>query len=93
MFARRVLPGAALVRATVRLTSALISVDLPTFDRPAIATCGRPSRGMPAADPPDPALVMKSTACTFIRRHPAGTRPAERPGPQGGLTAGRPCKP
>ena len=40
--ARRVLPGAALVRASFCRTSALIRVDLPTFERPTIATSGRP---------------------------------------------------
>ena len=37
MFARRVLPGAALVRATFCRTSALIRLDLPTFERPITA--------------------------------------------------------
>jgi hypothetical protein len=49
MFARRVLPGAALVRATRVRTSALISVDLPTFERPTSAISGAPSRGKSAA--------------------------------------------
>jgi hypothetical protein len=40
MLASRVLPGAALVRAIRRLTSALIRLDLPTFDRPTSATAG-----------------------------------------------------
>jgi len=34
------LPAAALVRASRRFSSALISVDLPTFDRPTIARWG-----------------------------------------------------
>jgi len=37
-FARRVFPGAALVRAILRRHSAFSSVDFPTFDRPATAT-------------------------------------------------------
>src|SRR5947209_11996995 len=49
MFACRVLPGAALVRATRWRTSALMSVDLPTFERPTSAIWGVPSRGKSAA--------------------------------------------
>src|SRR5438094_5947871 len=49
MFASRVLPGAALVRATRVRTSALINVDLPTFERPTSAISGAPSRGKSAA--------------------------------------------
>src|SRR5437870_12995438 len=49
MFASLVLPGAPLVRATRWRTSALIRLDLPTFDRPTSATSGRPSRGRSAA--------------------------------------------
>ena len=41
-FTSRVLPGFALVRASVRPISALMSVDLPTFDRPTSAISGRP---------------------------------------------------
>src|SRR4029453_15777723 len=63
MLARRVLPGAALVRAIVRCASALIRLDLPTLDRPASATCGRPSCGIPV--PADATLVTKSAAKTF----------------------------
>src|SRR5688572_27910146 len=47
--ASRVLPGAALVRASRRRTSALIKVDLPTFDRPTSAISGVPSLGRSAA--------------------------------------------
>jgi hypothetical protein len=56
MFASRVLPGAALVRAIRCLTNALIRLDLPTFDRPTSATSGRSSSGKSAAPA---ALVMK----------------------------------
>src|SRR5437764_1819204 len=45
MFTSRVLPGAALVRATRWRTSALIRLDLPTFDRPTNATSASPSDG------------------------------------------------
>jgi hypothetical protein len=62
MFARRVLPGAALVRASFRRTSAFSSVDLPTLDRPAIAICARPSAGIPSALT---ALVTKSALRIF----------------------------
>src|SRR5581483_12451339 len=49
MFASRVFPGAPLVRATRRRTSALISDDLPTFDRPTSAISGAPSHGKSSA--------------------------------------------
>src|SRR6185503_21342556 len=45
MLASRVLPGAALVRATRCRTSALIRLDLPTFERPTSPISARPSRG------------------------------------------------
>src|SRR5437868_4323224 len=61
MFASRVLPGAALVRATRWRTSALISVDLPTFDRPTNATSGRPSPGKSVA----PAALRTKVASNF----------------------------
>jgi hypothetical protein len=49
--ASRVLPGAALVRAIFRRTSAFNSVDLPTFERPAKAICAIPSFGTPTISP------------------------------------------
>ena len=49
MFASRVFPGAALVRATRRLVSALIRLDLPTLERPTSATSLKPSLGKSAA--------------------------------------------
>jgi hypothetical protein len=49
MFASRVLPGAALVRATRCRVSALIRLDLPTLERPTSATSLRPSFGKSAA--------------------------------------------
>ena len=49
MLISRVFPGAALVRASLARTSALINVDFPTFDRPTIAICGSGSRGKSAA--------------------------------------------
>jgi len=49
MFANRVFPGAALVRATRWRTSALIRLDLPTFERPTIAISARLSRGKSVA--------------------------------------------
>ena len=52
MLASRVLPGAALVRASFVRVSAFSSVDLPTFDRPANAICATVSDGMPSARPP-----------------------------------------
>jgi hypothetical protein len=58
--ASRVFPGAALVRATFARHNAFNSVDLPTFERPVMAICGKPSRGMPLALPPAAALVMNS---------------------------------
>src|SRR5947208_629340 len=61
MFASRVLPGAPLVRATRRRTSALISVDLPTFDRPTSAVSGAPSRGKSSA----PAALRTKVAAIF----------------------------
>jgi hypothetical protein len=45
MFASRVLPGAALVRATRCLTSALIRLDLPTLERPTSPISASVSRG------------------------------------------------
>jgi hypothetical protein len=65
MFASRVLPGAALVRATFDRHSAFSSVDLPTFDRPVIAIWGRPSWGIPLVLPPAAALVTNSADMTF----------------------------
>ena len=47
--ARRVLPAAALVRASGLRTSALITVDLPTLERPTSAMCGIPSAGIAAS--------------------------------------------
>jgi hypothetical protein len=61
--ASRVLPGFALVRATFLRTSALIRLDLPTFERPASATWGRPSRGMPF--PEADALATNSAETIF----------------------------
>jgi hypothetical protein len=63
MFASRVFPGAALVRATACRTSALIKLDLPTFERPTMAICGMPSRGRsPAA-----AALLTNSASIFKR--------------------------
>src|SRR5438094_9976270 len=45
MLASRVLPAAALVRASRCRTSALIRLDLPTSDRPTRAISAAPSRG------------------------------------------------
>jgi hypothetical protein len=53
------LPGAALVRAIFCLTSELIRLDLPTFERPTSATSCRPSAGKSAAPA---ALVMKEAS-------------------------------
>ena len=69
MLASRVLPAAALVRATGRRHSALINVDLPTFERPAIAICGNPSRGTPVDVPPAAALVTNSAEMIFNRAY------------------------
>src|ERR1700757_3540318 len=41
----RVRPGTELVRASFLLTSALITLDLPTFDRPRKAISGSPAAG------------------------------------------------
>src|SRR6201987_5527617 len=41
----RVRPGVELVRASFAPTSALITLDLPTFDRPRKAISGRPGEG------------------------------------------------
>src|ERR1700740_2006609 len=41
----RVRPGVELVRASLVPTSALITLDLPTFDRPRKAISGRPGGG------------------------------------------------
>ena len=65
MLASRVLPGAALVRASFCRTSAFSRVDFPTFDRPANAICASPSAGMPSVRPPAAALVTKSALRTF----------------------------
>src|SRR5690349_10612622 len=91
-FASRVLPGAALVRATFVRHSALIRVDFPTFDRPASATCARPSWGMPWPRPPAAALVTKSAERSFnlyrdgIRDRGSGIRGARIP--EAGVHAG-----
>src|SRR5687768_13856512 len=61
-FTSRVFPGAALVRATGWRTSALIKLDLPTLDRPTIATSGSWSRGKS----PAPAALVTNSAATFI---------------------------
>ena len=63
--ASRVLPGAALVRASFVRLNAFNRVDLPTFDRPANAICATPSAGIPSARPPEAALVTKSALKTF----------------------------
>ena len=57
----RVLPGAALVRAKRCRTSALIKLDLPTFERPTNAISGNPSRGKPAGD----AALVTNSAVTL----------------------------
>src|ERR1700675_4240904 len=49
----RVRPGVELVRAIFAPTSALITLDLPTFDRPKKAISGRPGRGNWAASVAD----------------------------------------
>ena len=66
MLASRVLPAFALVRASRMPVSALMSVDLPTFERPTSATCGTPSRGVSS---PRAALVTNSAPATLMR-HP-----------------------
>jgi hypothetical protein len=77
MFASRVFPGAALVRATLLRHNAFSNVDFPTFDRPVIAIRGKPSRGIPSFAPPAAALVMKSAEITFkLDRWSAGPRSA-----------------
>src|SRR5262245_10859774 len=64
MLANLVLPGAALVRANGWRTRALIRLDLPTFDRPTIATSGSRSRGK---SPAPTALVTNSaTICNPV---------------------------
>src|SRR5262245_27985405 len=65
MFASRVLPGAALVRATVWRQRAFNRLDLPTLERPANAICARPSRGISCVWPPAAALVTNSTLRSF----------------------------
>jgi len=59
MFASLVLPGAALVLAMVRRTSALIRLDLPTFERPTRAIAAKSSAGKSRAVA---ALAMNSAA-------------------------------
>jgi hypothetical protein len=61
MFASRVLPGAALVRAIRCPTSELIRLDLPTFERPTSAISARPSRGRSCA----PAALVTKEASIF----------------------------
>src|SRR5262245_6857720 len=75
MFASRVLPGAALVRATRCRSSALIRLDLPTFERPTMATSGRPSAGKSAA----PAALVMNSAVIF-NQTAGGAGGAGRPG-------------
>src|SRR5262245_28990627 len=58
MFASRVLPGAALVRAIRCRVSALIRLDLPTFDRPTSTISERPTTGNPDA----PATLVTNSA-------------------------------
>src|SRR5512139_426358 len=76
MLTRRVLPGLALVRATVCPTSALIRLDLPTLERPTRAISGAPSAGRsrgPAA------LLMNSVAAAVkLRANLIGRRPRGR---------------
>src|SRR5262245_48228408 len=62
MLANLVLPGVALVRANGWRTSALIRLDLPTFDRPTKATSGDRSRGKSAA--PAALVTNSATICT-----------------------------
>src|SRR5262245_32678830 len=64
MFASRVLPGALLVRARRRRTSALIKLDLPTFERPKRAISANLSRGKPD----DVAAVVATSAAIFTPR-------------------------
>jgi hypothetical protein len=59
--ASRVLPGAALVRAIRCRSNALIRLDLPTFERPTMATSGKPSAGKSAA----PAALVMNSAVIF----------------------------
>src|SRR3954451_15876100 len=65
MLASRVLPGAALVRASFVRVSAFKSVDLPTFERPANAIWARPSAGISSARTPAAALVTNSVLRIF----------------------------
>ena len=53
--------GAALVRASVCRTSALIRLDLPTLERPTMANSGSRSAGNPAAS----AALVTKVALTF----------------------------
>src|SRR3954463_12870578 len=70
MLASRVLPGAALVRASFVRVNAFKSVDLPTFERPANAIWASPSAGILSARPPAAALVTKSAPKIFTYRDP-----------------------
>ena len=59
MLACRVLPGAALVRASFWRSNAFTRLDFPTFERPANANCGMSSRSRPSRGPSTDALVTK----------------------------------
>src|SRR4026207_448250 len=77
MFANRVFPGAALVRATRWRTSALIRLDLPTFERPTIAISARLSRGKsvaPAALRTKLASILKGLEGRDARKRLDGVR-------------------
>jgi len=62
------LPGASLVRANRRPTSALIKLDLPTFDRPTSAISDNPSLGN---DWDPAALTTNSAAILKVKRKKA----------------------
>src|SRR5688572_18854734 len=72
----RVRPGVPLARASPRRpTSALMSDDFPTFERPAIATSGGPGSGAPPVGPAAPrkrASVMRTRCAGGSARLVAG---------------------
>ena len=59
MLVCRVLPAAALVRASFWRISAFSRLDFPTFERPTNANCGMSSRSTPSRGPATDALVTK----------------------------------
>ena len=63
----RVRPGVLLVRASLVPTSALMTLDFPTFDRPRKATSGRDGAGNWAASEAD-SMNRESTRMTPVSR-------------------------